>query len=115
MKFLWATRGKTWGFRFLCTAGLANPLAEYEAAFAGTTGAAEVLARRGGMTAVRFPDPDGRTDRAGRVIPHEFVILTDGMDFETVDTARTMLWMHVAPLYASVWDQPTGPRPDALR
>lgn len=115
MNFLWATRGKTWGFRFLRTAGLVNPLAEYEAAFAGTAGAAEVLAQRDGMTAIRFPDPDGRTDRAGRVIPHEFVIFTNGIAFETLDTARATLWPEVAPLYATVWDHPLGPRPDTLR
>lgn len=63
------------GFRFLHAAGLANPLAVYEDAFAGTEGMPEIFARRDETLAVPFPDPDGRTDRAGRVIPHEFVVL----------------------------------------
>jgi hypothetical protein len=112
---IWATRGRTWGFRLLWTGGLPNPLEVYEAAFVGTDGAAEVLTQRGGVTAVRFPDPEGRTDRAGRLIPHEFVILTAGIGFEQIDTARTTLWAEVAPLYASVWEQPAGPSPDTLR
>jgi hypothetical protein len=112
---IWATRGRTWGFRLLWTGGLQNSLEVYEAAFAGTDGAAEVLSQRGELTAVRFLDPEGRTDRAGRVIPHEFVILTAGTSFKQIDTARTTLWAQVAPFYASVWEQPAAPRPDTLR
>ena len=31
--FIWATRGRTWGFRFLRTGGLQDPLGTYEAIF----------------------------------------------------------------------------------
>lgn len=112
MNYIWATRGKTWGFRLLRTGGISNPLEVYEAAFAGTDNAEEVLQRRAGMIAVRFPDPQRRTDRAGRVIPHDFVLLTDEVKLENIDSARTELWPKVALSYATVWEEPTGPLPD---
>lgn len=44
-------------------------------------------------TSLRFPDPDGRTDRAGRVIPHEFVVLApDHANLQDADAARRTLW-----------------------
>ena len=36
---IWATRGRTWGFRFLLDAGLSDPLADYERAFGDLRGA----------------------------------------------------------------------------
>ena len=69
-----------------------------------------VLEKRVEMVAVRFPDPDGRTDRAGRVIPHEFVILsadTDGL--HNVEDARAVLWPMVREEYDAVWELPTAP------
>lgn len=98
----------------LRTGGRPNPLEVYEAAFAGTYNAAEVLLQHARTTAVRFPDPENRTDRAGRVIPHDFVLLTDGVIFENVDAACATLWPEVASMYASVWEQLTGPLPDTL-
>lgn len=116
MNFLWSTRGKTWGFRFLHTAGLANPLAVYEDAFAGTEGMPETFTRRGQTLAVRFPDPDGRTDRAGRVIPHEFVVLDpDHTVFQDANAARQALWDAVREPYAAVWDQTSPPASEPLR
>ena len=116
MNFLWSTRGKTWGFRFLHTAGLANPLAVYEDAFAGTEGAPETFTRRDQTLAVRFPDPDGRTDRAGRVIPQEFVVLApDHAVFKDADAARQALWDVVREPYAAVWGQSSPPTYDLLR
>ena len=35
MTLIWATRGRTWGFRFLRDGGLEDPLDTYEEAFAG--------------------------------------------------------------------------------
>ncbi|MBP1301442.1 hypothetical protein [Curtobacterium sp. 1310] len=110
MNFLWSTRGRTWGFRFLHTAGVANPLAVYEEAFAGTQGMPETFRRRDRALAVRFPDPDGRTDRAGRVIPHEFVVLApDNTIFQDADAARQALWDEVRDPYAAVWAQSSPP------
>lgn len=65
MRFIWATRGRDWGFKFLRDGGFSDPLPIYEAAFAGTDSS---------LTALRFDDPEGRTDRAGRVIEHDFVL-----------------------------------------
>ena len=116
MNYLWATRGKTWGFRFLHTAGLANPLAVYEDAFAGTESKPETFTRRDKTLAVRFPDPDGRTDRAGRVIPQEFVVLDpDYAIFQDADAARRALWSEVREPYAAVWEQTSPPTADVLQ
>lgn len=117
MNFLWATRGKTWGFRFLRTAGLASPLTVYEEAFAGTEGMPETFTLHDGMLAVRFPDPDGRTDRAGRVIPHEFVVLAPDHTrlHDAAAAARVALWGEVGEQYAAVWDQSAPPAADTLR
>ena len=64
MRFIWASRGRNWGFRFLRDGGFSDPLPIYEAAFDGTDPT---------LSALRFDDPEGRTDRAGRVIEHDFV------------------------------------------
>ena len=66
MRFIWATRGKDWGFKFLRDGGFSDPLPIYEAAFEGTDPS---------LSTLRFDDPEGRTDRAGRVIEHDFVFL----------------------------------------
>lgn len=106
MNFIWATRGRSWGFRFLRTGDLPDPLDVYEAAFAGTEDTIDAFRARGGVRAVRFADPEGR---AGRVIPHEFVILTpDAARFDTAEEARAALWDAVAEQYATIWDQPTA-------
>lgn len=105
MTLIWATRGRTWGFRFLRDGGLADPLPTYDAAFAGVGRGASACRRSGTTVAVRFPDPHGRQDFAGRVIPHELVIyppLSDGI--ETVADALARVWPLVADDYASVWD-----------
>jgi hypothetical protein len=110
VKFIWATRGKTWGFRFLRTAGLPNPLVAYEEAFAGTEGAQDAFQRRAGTLAVRFPDPEHRRDRAGRIIPHEFVLIApDNVRFSDNEGARAALWHEVKDEYASIWSLPAGP------
>ena len=112
MNFLWATRGRTWGFRFLRTGSATNPLEAYEAAFFGAAETPTVYHAVTGMVAVRFLDPDGRQDRAGRVIPHEFVVLPPDTDrIRSVDDARAKLWSEVAALYATVWETPTPPLP----
>ncbi|ROS65442.1 hypothetical protein EDF42_1866 [Curtobacterium sp. PhB172] len=107
---MWATRGRNWGFRFLYTGGLPDPLDVYEAAFAGTEDTIDAFRKRGMTVAVRFADPEGRRDRAGRVIPHEFVIFApDAARFDTAEEARATLWDAVAEQYAAIWDQPSAP------
>jgi len=117
MNVIWATRGKTWGFRFLLSGRQAHPLALYEEAFIGVDSSPEVFQKRAGALAVRFPDPDGRKDRSGRVIPHEFVVLLpESEKMESFRDAQIALWEQVGAGYAEVWDLPNGPsRLDADR
>lgn len=110
MRFIWATRGRIWGFRFLRTGGVPNPLEVYERAFVRTDGAPSLLDRHGELVVVRFADPDGRSDRAGRTIPHDFVIFSADQDsFRSVDDARAALWPEVRKEYEAVWDMPSAP------
>lgn len=110
MSMIWATRGKTWGFRFLRRGGLSDPLPSYEAAFAELEGQPEGLARVGDRVALRFPDPEGRTDRAGRVIPHDFVLSGDlAARVHSVADGIAEVWPLVAEEYAGVWDLATPP------
>src|SRR5665648_584836 len=104
MKIIWATRGRTWGFRFLRDGGFPDPLLEYDAVFSGIEGESEVCRRVGDKVALRFPDPEGRQDRAGRVIPHDFVVfppLADGID--SVEDGLRLVWRPVADDFAQVW------------
>ncbi len=64
MTFIWATRGRSWGFRFLRDGGLAEPLFVYEKAFESVEPEYRAYRRSGDVTAVRFPDlnrPDFRS------------------------------------------------------
>lgn len=102
---IWATRGRTWGFRFLLNAGLGDPLSDYERAFGDLQSAPTAWRRHGGQVALRFPDPLGRQDSAGRVIPHEFVICGDlAAAVDSVEDGLHMVWPLVSEVYASVWD-----------
>ena len=87
--------------------GFADPLAVYEATFSTQESVAEMCNRVGDRVALRFPDPLGRRDRAGRVIPHEFVVFEPlAADIHTVDEGRRLVWPLVADEYARIWDQP---------
>lgn len=109
-QLIWATRGRTWGFRFLLDAGLRDPLPEYEEAFSGLTDAPNVWARTGHAVAVRVADPQGRRDSAGRVIPHEFVAFGPlAESVSSVEDALTHVWPLVADAYQQVWDAPSPP------
>lgn len=86
MRFIWATRGREWGFTFLKDGGFPDPLPIYEAAFANTDPR---------LSTLRFTDPEGHTDRAGRPIEHDFVFL-DEPNPPTVEE----IWALVADEYA---------------
>lgn len=110
---IWATRGHSWGFRFLADGGFADPLPEYERAFAGTTEGAWAWRRDDTQVALRFPDPLERRDSAGRVIPHEFVL--SGALADAVTSAEQciqLIWPLVEQVYAQIWDS-TGPPAEA--
>jgi hypothetical protein len=116
MSLIWATRGQGWGFRFLRSGGFEDPLPVYDTAFAGvedTSEACRRVAATGGqpeMVALRFPDPGRRRDRAGRVIPHDFVVLgpmAEGIN--SVEEGRQQIWPLVADEFDRVWELPKPP------
>ncbi|HBR90009.1 MAG TPA: hypothetical protein DEA59_12215, partial [Microbacterium sp.] len=116
MNLIWATRGRTWGFRFLLDGGHPSPLATYESAFIGADNEVTLCRRSGGRIALRFPDPQGRTDAAGRTIPHDFVIMSPTVAAITsVDDGLREVWPVVADVYAGVWDSETPPSVAAIR
>jgi hypothetical protein len=107
---VWATRGRSWGFRFLLDGGFADPLQSYERAFAGTVGESTVCRRVGTQVALRFPDPLGRRDEAGRVIPHDIVVLSPlADDVRSVEDGRRLIWPRLADVFAGVWERPKSP------
>lgn len=109
MRFIWATRGRTWGTRFLQNGGVAHPLAVYELAFAGTDDSSDVFRHVDDMVALRLRDPEGRCDEAGRVILHEFVLFSpESRTIEAFEDAVTLVWPHVDADFARIWNTP-GP------
>jgi hypothetical protein len=111
LRLIWATRGRTWGFRFLRDGRCSDPLPVYDSAFAGLGDELEAWQRVGNKVALRFSDPLGREDRAGRVIPHEFVIFPPLADqVESVEDGRRLVWDLVSAEYARLWE----PGPDDL-
>lgn len=108
--FIWATRGRSWGFRFLLDGGFGDPLPWYEAAFQGMEDEPTAWQRKGDHVALRFMDPLGRRDTAGRVIPHEFVVLGEQAGkINSVNDGERQLWPLVADAYAGVWDASAPP------
>ena len=113
---IWATRGHAWGFRFLLNGGLSDPLLEYERTFEGIGSEPSTWRRTAGKVALRFPDPLGRRDASGRVIPHDFVVfgdLAEGID--SVEDGMREIWPLVAETYAGVWDRADPPSAADLR
>ena len=112
MTFLWFTRGKTWGLRFLRRAGLADPLPTYERAFEGVEHERETWQRVDDAVALRFEDPLGREDFAGRVIVHDFVIFDpEASGVDSIDSGRNLVWPLVENEFAECWERETGPDP----
>jgi hypothetical protein len=110
MSLIWATRGRTWGFRFLRDGGLPDPLLVYDTVFSGVEDEPEAWRRDAETVALRFPDPLQREDLAGRVIPHEFVVfgpLADGID--SVEDGLRLVWPLVADEFDRVWQLPKPP------
>lgn len=112
MSFIWVTRGRSWGFRFLRDGGFENPLTVYESAFSGIGDEEELCHRVGEKVVLRFPDPEGRRDRAGRTIPHEFVVLGRLADeISSLSAGRLLVWPQVADQFAGDWSHPFPPPP----
>ena len=110
MRLLWAARGRDWGFCFLRNAGFEDPLPAYEKAFGNTGNSSEEFRRLENGVAVRFPDPEGRKDRSGRVIPHDLVVYGElATEIHSVDEALRLVWPQIAPVFDHVWAEPKGP------
>lgn len=110
MSLIWATRGRSWGFRFLLDGGYSDPLPIYEDAFAGAEGEGTRCRRVATGVALRFPDPLGRCDEAGRVIPHDIVVQRPLADeVHSLDDGRRIVWPRLADAFARVWDLPRPP------
>ena len=80
--------------------------------FAGVEGRSEAYCRVGNLVALRFPDPLGRRDAAGRVIPHEFVVFPPLADqVHSVEDGLKLVWplSQVADRFAQVWAQSSPP------
>jgi hypothetical protein len=113
---IWATRGRTWGFRFLLDGGLSDPLLEYERVFADLGDDPRACSRVAGKVALRFPDPLGRRDVAGRVIPHDFVVSGDvASNIQSVEDGLQQVWPLVEAAYAGVWEAEGPPTAAELR
>lgn len=115
MSFIWATRGRIWGFRFLRDGGFKDPLPVYDDVFSGIEDEPEVCRHVDQKVALRFPDPERRKDVAGRVIPHEFVVLghlANGIgsgEIKSVEDGLRLVWPLVEAEFALVWDKPKPP------
>jgi len=109
-RLIWATRGRSWGFRFLLKGGQSDPLRVYERSFADLGDEPTGYHRNAGNVALRFPDPLGRRDASGRLIPHEFVVLEDLADeIKSVEDGLEHVWPLVKEAYAGIWDSERPP------
>ena len=122
MRAIWATRGRSWGFRFLLDGDYPDPLPAYERVFSVIEDEPRLCVRVGAQLALRFPDPLDRRDSAGRVIPHDFVIL-EPLDNEaplagkinSVDDGLQKIWPLVSEVFAGVWNKPRPPDAATIR
>ena len=107
---IWATRGRTWGFRFLLDAGLADPLTVYEQAFAGLPEDRSVVLNDGESAILRFPDPAGHKDHSGRVIPHEVIVLGSAATLiDSLESGIALVWALLGETYSELWDAERPP------
>lgn len=115
-RLIWATRGRSWGFRFLLDGGLSDPLRAFEHSFAELGDTPTICSRTAGSVALRFPDPLGRRDASGRVIPHEFVVFGElAEEIDSIEDGLQQVWPLVAETYAAVWDAERPPSVADLR
>jgi len=113
---IWATRGRSWGFRFLLDGGFRDPLLSYDRGFSGLEGLSEGWRRVGTNVAVRIQDPEERRDSSGRVILHEFVVQAPlSKQVTSVEDGLMLIWPLVSGVFERVWDEPDPPPADAIR
>ncbi|MET4639567.1 hypothetical protein [Mycetocola sp. 2940] len=113
MSIIWASRGRSWGFRFLRNAGTRDPLPIYETVFSGIEDMPQIWRRDGDTVALRLSDPQGRCDRAGRVILHDFVLFGDlASKVHSIEDGRQEVWPLVADRFAEIWNEAELPAID---
>jgi hypothetical protein len=82
----------------------------YEEAFSEVGDQPEAFRRVANNVVLRFPDPNGRRDAAGRIIPHDFVLIgrwADGIN--SLEDGRQRIWHEVADDFEDVWNKPDPP------
>lgn len=107
MKLIWATRGRTWGHRFLLDGGYPDPLPIYDEVFSRVGDESAVCLQIGERVALRFPDPCQLEDLAGRVIIHEFVVFPPlASHVATVAEGLEQIWNRpgIANRYSEIWN-----------
>lgn len=88
-------------------AGLEDPRTEYLRRFAVVENVMPAYRRDGDVVVARFPDPLGRRDSAGRIIPHEFVVFSPTSNaISSVEDAMRELWPEVEGTFERIWDGP---------
>lgn len=88
-------------------AGLEDPRTEYLRRFAVVENVMPAYRRDGDVVVARFPDPLGRRDSAGRIIPHEFVVFSPTSNaISSVEDAMRELWPEVEETFDRIWDRP---------
>lgn len=61
---------------------------------------------------LRFPDPLGRRDESGRVIPHDIVVPPPlANDVRSLEDGQRLVWPLLADAFARLWDRPRPPPP----
>lgn len=84
----------------------------YDEVFSGSDDERELCRRVGEKLALRFPDPEGREDQFGRIIPHDFVVFEPlTSEIRSVEAGLRLVWPLVAEEFARVWLQPQPPPP----
>ncbi|WP_251045413.1 hypothetical protein [Arthrobacter sp. ISL-5] len=87
-----------------------DSLLVYDEVFSDVEDEREVCRRVGRTVALRFPDPERRQDRAGRVIPHDFVVFEPLANrLHSVADGLQLVWPEVADEFARVWEQAEPP------
>ena len=110
---IYASRMRAKGWSFVRKGNLPDPLPEYDRAFGANSGERNVFKRYGDNNekiAVSFDDPDGRLDRAGRLLAHEVVIprtMAEGIN--THAEAVSKAWSIVGPKFAADYDNEIDP------
>lgn len=103
MRLIWYTRGRDWGGRFLADGGLGDPLPSFEQVFDGLPDSGDLWRCGSAGGALRFRDPEGRHDRAGRVIVHEFAVFEPDPGMTSLESARDLVWASVSERYSEIW------------